>query len=203
MALYAIVPAAGLSRRMGQPKLVMTLGSRPVVRHLLDALSHSSILAAAIVYRRDDERLEQVLTDCDVISCRPEIDPPDMRASVEHGLTEIERRFAPSPDAGWLLIPADHPVVDPQIVQQLIESWNDCDADVLIPTFNGRRGHPTIFRWSLVEPIRKLPADCGLNTLVHDDTIVVMELPVDSDSILLDLDTPEDFDRLSRRFADK
>ncbi|MFT5328319.1 MAG: molybdenum cofactor cytidylyltransferase, partial [Planctomycetaceae bacterium] len=85
MSLFAIVPAAGLSRRMGQPKLVMDLGGKTVIERLLTTLSHPAVTETVVVFRRGDDDLANAINSADSVNVQnvqPEIDPPDMRTSV-------------------------------------------------------------------------------------------------------------------------
>ena len=205
MSVFAVVPAAGLSRRMGQPKLTMSLAGRPVIEHLLSALDQPGVDAVVIVFRRGDEKLAATLKQTPaqqharVLSVQPETDPPDMRTSVEIGLAAINERFSPGDDSVWLLIPADHPVLDGDVVRELLAAQSQSDADVLVPTHDGERGHPTLFRWPLADRVPQIPTDCGLNWLVRHESVSVDEIEVATDSVLVDLDTPEDFRKLEQR----
>jgi molybdenum cofactor cytidylyltransferase len=200
MSLFAIVPAAGLSRRMGQPKLVMDLYGEPVISRLLTALKHRDVVATTVVFRKSDFELSRIIEQHDVLAVQPEIDPPDMRCSVEHGLKAIEHEFHPQPNDGWLLIPADHPVVDRGVLDELIPIWQASTCDMLVPVHQQRRGHPTVFRWSLIERLGEIPADQGLNWLRSVADVTVQEVEVANDGVLLDLDTPADFAKLQSRF---
>lgn len=198
MQLFAIVPAAGLSRRMGQPKLVMDLLGKPVVQRLLETLSQPEVVATAIVIRKSDEDLQKCVSPLAAVAVLPEVDPPDMRASVEHGLAAIEERFHPEPGDGWLLIPADHPILDASTFRNLIDLWQTSVADVLIPRHEGRRGHPAFFRWNLARRLRTIPKDQGINWLLSEKDLQIEEAEVKSRTVLLDLDTPSDFERAKR-----
>jgi molybdenum cofactor cytidylyltransferase len=208
MALFAIVPAAGLSRRMGQPKLVMDLAGKTVIERLLTTLSHPAITETVVVFRQGDSDLSEALSSLPfsgvnpssrIYTVQPEVDPPDMRTSVEYGLEAVRSRHSPQPDDGWLLIPADHPVLDHDVLAELIEAWQTTDEEILIPRHGGKSGHPTFFRWSTANRLAEMPDDKGLNWLRTAPGIRVRELPVSSDSILLDLDTPEDYQRILLR----
>lgn len=201
MRIFAVIPAAGLSRRMGRPKLTLDLAGQPVISRLLDALNHPDVAATCVVFRQSDDALSTVLQDVDVVTVQPESDPPDMRFSVEYGLAEIGQRFEPHAADGWILIPADHPVLVRGIVEELVAAWKSSDADIMVPTWNGRRGHPAFFRWSLVDRLQEIPSDRGLNWFLTAPDVTVHEQPVESDVILLDLDTPEDYERLCSRFG--
>jgi len=198
--LFAIVPAAGLSRRMGRPKLLLPLGGRSLIVRLLDALNRPDISGCFVVVRGDDASLcaEVLAAGGEVIA--PEIDPPDMRTSVQHALDEIRTRFAPGPEDGWLLIPADHPVLDEELLDLLIDCWERNDDLILVPTYQNRRGHPTFFRWKLSDEVAGLPPDRGLNTLLETYRDEVVEFPVDHPGVVTDLDTPDDYDRLQREW---
>jgi molybdenum cofactor cytidylyltransferase len=190
---------------MGQPKLTMTLAGRPVIEHLLAALDQRGIDAIVVVFRKSDDALSVAIENCpkpqhaELIAIQPEADPPDMRTSVEIGLAAIDERFSPGDDSAWLLIPADHPVLDGDVVRDLLRARSQVDGDVLVPTHAGERGHPTVFRWPLAERVSQIPADCGLNWLVRHESVSVDEVEVATDSVLLDLDTPEDFQKLEER----
>jgi molybdenum cofactor cytidylyltransferase len=145
--------------------------------------------------------LRSAVTAAGALSFAPPFDPPDMRSSVQCGLEFLEERFVPAADDGWLLIPADHPVLEPAVLDQLLRRWSRGDCRILVPTFAGRRGHPTLFRWELAAQVEQLPADQGLNRLVREHAAEVVELPVEQSSILLDLDTPEDYAALCARFG--
>lgn len=201
MRLFAIVPAAGLSRRMGQPKLVMDLLGKPVAKRLLETLDQPGIEATVVVIRRSDAMLQNCIGSTQAIPVLPPVDPPDMRASVEAGLAFIEKRFHPDEEDGWLLIPADHPILDPAALREILAAWQECTEDVLIPTHNGRRGHPTVFRWRLAAQVPAIPENRGINWLLKNEDVSRSELPSASPGILLDLDTPEDFRALVRKMS--
>ena len=198
--LFAIVPAAGVSRRMGRPKLLLPLGGRSLVARLLEVLNRPDITSCLVVVRADDESLLTEMRTAGGEVVQPKIDPPDMRTSVQHALDAIRARFAPGPDDGWMLIPADHPVLDEELLDLLIDCWERNDDLILVPTYQSRRGHPTFFRWKLADEVAALPADRGLNTLLEIHSEEVAELPVDHPGVVTDLDTPGDYERLQRQW---
>jgi molybdenum cofactor cytidylyltransferase len=200
--LFAVIPAAGHSRRMGRPKLLLPLGEATVMARLLAALEHPAIAARLVVVRPDDEPLRAEVQRSGGIALQPVQPPPDMRTSVEHALASIQERFAPRPDDGWLLVPADHPVLDRGLVDRVIAEWQTHRPEVLVPTCGGRRGHPTVFRWNLAAAVSGLPSDCGLNQLVRDSGREVLEVELGDPAVLTDLDTPADYKSLAARWPE-
>ena len=194
--LFAVVPAAGHSRRMGQAKLLLPLGGRTVIRRLLDVLDRPEITERIVVLRRDDDPLWSEVSDAEATIVRPETAPPDMRSSVEQALAEIRREQSPTPDDGWMLVPGDHPMLSTTVFDTLIEHWNRHECLILVPTCKARRGHPTFFRWKLVDEAAALPRDRGLNELLRVHHQEICELPIDDRAVLTDLDTPADYEAL-------
>ena len=196
--LFAVIPAAGHSRRMGQPKLLLPWGGTTVIERVLTVLDHPAIAARCAVVRASDAPLAEAVRRAGGLVLHPPVDPPDMRASVTFALETIQRDFSPRADDGWLLVPADHPVLDRSLIESLIAAW-DCDRPlILVPRVGDRRGHPTLFRWSLAREVARIPADLGLNWLLSERAGEVSELPVEGEAALTDLDTPDDYERLRR-----
>ncbi|MEW4531066.1 nucleotidyltransferase family protein [Maioricimonas sp. JC845] len=194
--ICALIPAAGRSRRMGRPKLLLPLGERKVIDWLLDALQNAGMRHVSLLARMDDVELVDAVQDRTMMIVQPVEDPPDMRTSVEHLLDEAYDRLHPEPDDGWMLIPADHPVLSETLIRMMCRAWQSCTADILLPEYDGRRGHPTIFRWSLAGRVAAIPSDRGLNWLLHQPDVTVDAIPSSDPLVLADMDTPEDYARL-------
>lgn len=191
---YAVVPAAGRSVRMGRPKLLLPLRGRPLIAHLLVAWNEAGADAVVVVVRRDDDELASCCQQHGAEVVRPETDPPDMKASVLHGLARIERDHEPTRDDYWLLAPADMPLLRAEDLRTVMAACREGDGALVTPTFEGRRGHPAGFPWPLAAEARSLPADQGLNQLVARGPL--REVPLASPGVVVDIDTPEQYRRL-------
>src|SRR5262245_27654318 len=109
--LFAIVPAAGASRRMGRPKLLLPVGDNTVIARLLAVLVPPDIERAVVVVHPDDEPLREAVAAAGAVPLQPAVAPPEMRDSVQAALRFIEEQYRPEPHDGWLLSPADHPLL--------------------------------------------------------------------------------------------
>ncbi len=194
--VVAVVPAAGRSRRMRRPKLLLPWTGKPLIEHLVESLLAAGVEHVFVVVRPDDRALRAVLDRLTVWVVVPESAPTDMRHSVELALRAVGQTVSLGPDDPWLLTPADHPRLEARTVRRLLEHWRPSGADVLVPTFRGRRGHPTLFRWTLAERVERIPSGYGLNWLLTQPDVRVVELEVDDRSVLENVDTPEDYERL-------
>jgi molybdenum cofactor cytidylyltransferase len=194
--VFAVVPAAGFSRRMGQPKLLLPLKGRPVIARVLEALLQGGADAVYVLSRSDDLELQQLVKGDKVFSVVTNEPTADMRASVELLLRQVGLEQRPRAEDAWLLAPADHPVLNAGVVASLIEAWRAAPRGIVVPTHAGRRGHPTLFGWPFAEPVATIPPNEGLNRLLRDAPDQVREISVDFPEILQDLDTPDDYERL-------
>lgn len=186
---------------MGLPKLLLPVGQTTVIGRVISALQSSGIHSIAVVVRSSDITLGNALRSFGLEPVVPAVDPPDMRASIEHGLRWIEQTQQPSDDDAWLLLPADHPILDATLIQRVCDQWRSTAAEVVIPTYQGRRGHPLIARWSTVSAVRVLPHDVGVNRWLRDPSTSITEWPIDDPRILCDLDVPADYERLLAEIA--
>lgn len=199
--MWVIIPAAGHSRRMGQPKLLLPVGERTVIECVISTVARYAPQRIVVVARRSDTALQQEVRRCQsavsipVDLLTPAIDPPDMRASVEAALEQIAITDQPPDEAGWLLIPADHPMLVHNVVEQLLTVGRLHRDEIVVPTFQGRRGHPTLFPWSAVAALHSLPSDVGVNGLLRDPSVQVRNVVSESEWVLRDLDHPEDYQR--------
>ena len=195
---FALVPAAGHSTRMGRPKLSLPLGDRTVLERVIAALREAGVEHVLVVVGPHVPELAGLAERVGAHAHLLREQTADMRATVEEGLRWLEERFQPGPDDDWLLVPADHPTLDAEVVRQLRRARTEhADKTIFVPTFEGRRGHPTLVAWEHVAGIHEHPAGEGLNTYLRKYAAATRELPVTSPDVLTDLDTPEDYRKLT------
>ena len=200
--MFALIPAAGHSTRMGRPKLALPFGGSTVLECVIAALRTGGVERILVVCGpRAPELVPLALNGGAQVLVLTE-PTPDMRATIEHGLAWAEHEWRPSPEDAFLLVPADHPTIDSEVVRRLTETGlASRSRSIAIPTYQGKRGHPTLIAWKHVSGIRSLPPDVGLNRYLRGHAAETVELLVESDSVLIDLDTPEDYELLLARYS--
>lgn len=199
---------------MGQAKLLMPWGNHTVIEAVVLALRHGGAEPVLAVVAPDGEAVAERATAAGAIIYRLPVPTPDMRSSVELGLHFLRRRGLLQPHDAWLLAPADHPTVSPSVVRTLRQVWGSLRQTVwahtattchpgfgpiLTPVHEGRRGHPLLLAANCLSPLLTLPAACGINALLRHPSARVVEVPCDDPTILDDLDTPADYERLMCR----
>ncbi|MCA9202986.1 MAG: NTP transferase domain-containing protein, partial [Planctomycetales bacterium] len=129
MRSFAVVPAAGESRRMGRPKLLLPWGDSTVIQTVLAAWQASRVDRVLVVVRPDDAELAEVCGRAGATVVVPGESPPEMKRSIQLALHEIHDRHAPTDADAWLLAPADMPRLSTTIINRLIAEHADALRD--------------------------------------------------------------------------
>jgi molybdenum cofactor cytidylyltransferase len=186
--MKAILLAAGFSTRMGEFKQVMKVAGMPMVRQVAGSLLSAGLEVLVIVGYRHAQ-VQEALSglSCEyILNPRPE---QGMFSSVQLGCARVETGTA------CLVTPCDCPGVLPATIRQVQQTVQHHRTKVIIPTFQGRRGHPVGLPASLVDMIRTLsPTTPGLNSLWRETPELVMHVEVDDPAVLRDFDRPEDIE---------
>jgi CTP:molybdopterin cytidylyltransferase MocA len=196
MNVFGLIPAAGLSVRMGRPKLTLPLGDRSILERVIDCLREGGVARTLVVIGPSAPELVDLAIAGGAAPLLLGDQTPDMRSTVEAGLRWIERSWRPTAGDAFLLAPADHPALAPAVVQRLLAVPGD---GIVIPTFERKRGHPARVGWSLVPDLLNWPAGFGLNDFFRANAVV--EMSADTRDILDDIDTPEEYERWRARLA--
>jgi molybdenum cofactor cytidylyltransferase len=188
MKLGAVVVAAGLSRRMGREKVLLRFGDQTVLERVLSTLAAASIDECVAVVRPDlpqSAELARRLGARVVVNTKPQ---EEMLNSIRMGIAEL------SPDVDAFFIwPADHPAVSGETLTELARAAGR--ARVVLPVYGGRRGHPALIGADLVADVVALPPGEGLRHLWRVRPDVLVQVPVDDAGVLIDFNTPEDYEK--------
>jgi molybdenum cofactor cytidylyltransferase len=193
MTYFAIVPAAGRSRRMGQPKLLLPWGASTIIEAVLAAWQASRVTAIVVVVHREDQQLADTCRAAGVEVVVPSIPPPEMKESIRYGLEHITKMSSDRPPAGWLLAPADMPHLSAAAIDRVLEEAEAVPDKIVIPVCEQQRGHPVCFPWALADEVLHLQPDEGVNVLRQRHP--THEFRHDAQEILIDIDTPADYKR--------
>ena len=144
-ATFAIVPAAGHSRRMGQSKLLLPWRGTTVIEYVTDTWLRSRVTQVVVVARCDDVELTTRVASQPVVLVTPDLDPLDMKASIQHGIDYLNRTAGPRASDGCFIAPADLPKLSAAVIDRLIDAraaLSESACPVVLPYFGGQRGHP-------------------------------------------------------------
>lgn len=191
----AIVLAAGRSRRMGTQKLLLPLGSRPVIARVVDQVCQSTINGVLIVAGADAPRLAEALGERRVHWITNPDPDGDMLSSIRCGL-----RALPSEWAGVMVVLGDQPGISTATINALLSAFRSTDRGIAVPICQGRHGHPLVFDRRYSAEILVNFDDVGLRGLPQAHAMDVLEVAVSEDAVLEDMDDPADYERMRSRY---
>ena len=187
----AVILAAGESRRMGQPKLLLPWRDGCVLDAVLSQVAAAPFDDAVLVAGAYRARVEEIASGHG-IRC---VYNPDYAAGQSTSL--IAGLNALPADTAAMFILADQPGLDAELLRRLVEAYQQSNAPILQPrTSQGRSGHPVLFAPSLFAELRALSGDVGGRPVLQAHKNEIQYLLTEDDGIWQDLDTPEDYRRL-------
>jgi molybdenum cofactor cytidylyltransferase len=183
MSIDAVVLAAGLSTRAGFFKMALPLGDKTLIERSIEGL-YEVCSKLYVVGGFEIERIREILKDYSKVSVVYNKNfMKGMFTSVKEGIQHVR---APS----FYLLPGDYPLVRDHVLQEMLR----VEADIVIPTYRGRKGHPVYFKTHLVDEILHEPDDATLRDFINRKGYVTVE--VDDEGIIIDVDSPEDYERV-------
>lgn len=189
----AILPAAGLSQRMGLCKQLLPLGERPVIVRCIETVASIGITDIVVVTGGPyGDGIADAVRPIQTKMARNDAPGSDMAASIRIGLTAI----SPAASAVLVFIP-DHPLVSTGTCKAILERHLVKPDTIIIPTFEGKRGHPPLFPRAFLEELAHLPTMRHIMQR-HEDKISLLETA--DQGVILDMDTKEDYRKIVEIF---
>ena len=186
--LSAIILAAGESKRMGKPKQLLPLGKSTLLEQAIDNLLNSSVDETIVVLGHKAEEITEKIANKPVkVVINPDYQQ-GMSTSIVAGLIMVDPR-----SQAVMLALGDQPLVTSRTINQLIEAFNKNRKGIAVPTYRGRRGHPIIFDIKYKVELFKLKGDIGGREIIQNHPKDVFMVAVDSESVISDIDTQEDY----------
>jgi molybdenum cofactor cytidylyltransferase len=184
--LAAVILSGGASSRMGSPKALLPFQGRPFLEHLLEVTSHRNIGVRRVVLGAHAEPIAKAIDlKADEIVINEEWEKGQL-SSIQAAL-----RSLPAGTEGMLLCLIDHPLISSALVQDLIEQFYKTKSPIVLPVYDGRRGHPVIFSASLYDELLHAPPETGARAVVWAHKVEVEEVQTNEEGCVLNLNDPE------------
>ena len=188
--ICALVLAAGESKRMGKPKLLLPFGDITIIEHIVDKIFLSKTDKILVVLGSHQEEIRSQMADRPVLSVVNHRYREGMLSSIQAGFESL-----PSETSAVLVCLGDQPLIPHTVIDRLIASYDQTHKGIVLPVYEKRRGHPILIDLKHRQEILDLSPDIGLRALVHNHPQDVHEVAVDTPHILKDIDRPEDYAR--------
>jgi len=188
--ISALLLAAGKGERMGEVKQLLSLGEKRMIEAALDNLQGSRCDEIIVVlgFAVDEVRPLVEGKERVMVVINPQF-KEGMSTSIQQGLKEISPRAK-----GILIALADQPFIPPEVINALIEGFQGGAKGIVLPVYEGKRGHPVILdRKKYEAELFELQGDVGGKEIVGKHPEDVLEIEVASKGVVIDIDAPEDY----------
>jgi molybdenum cofactor cytidylyltransferase len=193
--ISAVVLAAGLSRRMGKPKLLLKLGGWPVIRQVVTLVQAAGVDDVVVVVGHEKESIREALSGLPVRFAENPTPEAGLAGSIRAGLGAL----APATEAVLIAL-GDQPSLPPDVIPRLVQTYRETSRPVVAPLYQGAQGNPVLFAASVFAELAALSGDRGARSVVEKDPGRVATVPFDL-PMPPDLDTPEEYEALKSALA--
>ncbi len=191
--ISAILLGAGESRRMRVDKLSLPWGRKTVLDRCFETLLRSEVQELVVVLGIRNERIKNLFQGRKIKVVVNPYSNRGMSTSIRRGLQIIR----PSCH-GILIALGDQPLLKTRTINVLIHAFEKEKAGIIVPSFQGRRGHPVIFHRRYKKELLDLRGDVGGRSIIERYPEDVRVVPVKSIGVVKDVDTWQDYKNQSR-----
>jgi len=186
--ISAIILAAGESKRMGYPKMLLDFGGITMLERVIRNVKATSVDDIIVVLGAYRDEIQNIAEKSGVRYCYNDIYKEGMLSSVQCGFRNIN-----DGTAAVLVFQGDQPLITPEVTELIIDKFRNGSKGILMPSYKKRRGHPLLISRKYFGEIENLDSNKGLRALSEIFSTDVEEVEVDDAAILRDFDTFEEY----------
>ena len=191
----AVIIAAGNSTRMGgNPKALLPLLQESVLERLIGLFEANGVTKTGIVLGDHSPLISPLLHHLQIPWVSNPAPENGMFSSIQLGVEELPENIS-----SFFILPVDVPLIPIDLPQKLMALQAETKAPIAAPSINQRRGHPPLFDGTLRQEILDFSGDGGLRAFQKKYLDKTAWLLIESEDVLLDMDTPEDYKLISNR----
>jgi len=190
-SIAGIILAAGASSRMGADKALLRWGERTFLEHLLAVLREAGAEPLRVVAGANAAAIEKATP----------LEPGELVTNINWERGQLSSLIAgldslPRECEAALVCLVDHPCVSSKLLRALMESFRETHSAIVVPTFQGRRGHPVLFAASLFDELRAAPPIQGARYVVHQHAADILVVPTEEEGIVLNTNDAAAFEKV-------
>jgi molybdenum cofactor cytidylyltransferase len=186
--IWAIILAAGQSKRMNVPKMLLPYRDKTIIENVIENVISSEVSKTLVVLGSEGDLILEAIKNLPVSHCYNENYREGMLSSVKCGFSNLPGKFG-----AVVVFPGDYPGIGADVINLIIRSFSISEKKIIIPLFGGKRGHPILISHYYREEVMKLNPVEGLRALPAKFPQDVLEIDVNTPSVLRDIDTIEDY----------
>ncbi|HNQ93321.1 MAG TPA: nucleotidyltransferase family protein [Anaerolineales bacterium] len=194
MTISAIILAAGESKRMGQPKMLLKWEKTTVLEHVISVFANAWVEDIVVVTGAARDEVEKIVADAQASSpvrsvFNENFSTGEMLSSIQCGLRELAGKGSKAA----LIALGDQPQVREGSVRRVCEMFKETGSPLVVPSYHMRRGHPWLAERSLWDEVLAMRAPQTPRDFLNSHADQINYVEVDDEGILADLDTPEQY----------
>lgn len=174
----------------------MDLDQGTIIRSVCETVILSGFDPIWVVTGFENEKIDKELSDLDVFIVHNADWEKGMATSINTGISVL-----PEEIDGNLIVLGDMPFVSTTVLDSLRDIFDsNSGTSIVFPVYNNRQGNPVIFPKKYFPNIKSSTGDRGCKKLLKQYPGNAIGVPVDSNEVLLDCDTPDDYEALMEKF---
>lgn len=191
--IVAVLLSAGESRRMGSPKALLPIGGKTFIEHIVASLERTKVGKTVVVLGHNAEEIRARAAHLRVTWVVNKDYAKGQLSSLIAAVRSLqEPAGAPQVD-GILVHLVDHPFLDSRLVNEMIDRFYESKKLIVVPRYQGRRGHPVIFSKALFAELLRAPLEEGAKAVVHAHRDETLEIETGEEGVAVDIDTQGEY----------
>jgi len=188
--LGVVVLAAGLSSRMGQHKILLPWqDGKTIIEHIVEQLVRARLEEIVVVVGHQADAVKRLLKPYGVTCVlNKAYKNGEMLVSMQTGLRAMSPRAAAA-----LIVLGDQPRIEPRTIYKVLKAYAEGKGDIVMPSYEMRRGHPYLLDRRYWQDILALKVGQSPREVMNAHSAAIAYVEVNNDSILRDIDTPQDY----------
>ncbi len=188
--IWAMILAAGESKRMGKPKLLLPYGEKTIIETIVKTVVSSNVENTLVILGSDREKIEEKIKNFPVKIVYNLDFRSGMLSSVQCGFKAV-----PEETRAILVVLGDQPKISADVINKLINAYKSTGKGIVLPVYKKERGHPVLIDVKYGEEVENLSPDVGLRGTVYNHPEDILEVDVETSSIFQDIDYESDYKR--------
>jgi molybdenum cofactor cytidylyltransferase len=188
--IVGVVLSAGESSRMGRPKALLPIEGQTFLERIVTALKKTQVGKIIVVLGHDAENMTREIKHL----------PVDVLINFDYQLgqlsslqTAVHHLQSDEHCDGILVHLVDHPYIDGKLVDLMIQRFYERGKLIIVPRYQGKRGHPVIFSRSLFRELLDAPVEQGAKAVVNAHAKETLEIAAGDEGVTIDIDTPDEY----------
>lgn len=181
---------------MGQPKALLPVGNKTFIERIVSSLQQTKVEKIVVVLGHHAAEIRPKIVHLPVEVLINQDYKQGQLSSLKVALEYLQALEGVD---GALVHLVDHPFLNPMLADKMIERFYESKKLIVLPRYQGRRGHPVIFSRQLFRELLEAPVDQGAKVVVHAHREETLEIETDDEGVTVDIDTPEEYRQHARR----